>query len=245
MRKTIIILIIIALLCSGFLIAFIVFNSDNDSEDNNIKTLDSNMYEIENGSITIDVKNVDSFINDLQTHADEIDTALENEHLIELYYVNGIDINNAYIKLFKYEDYNSIEFRFNKYDIEKQSGYQYFVTINSSDGMDILKTYFDKICEDYNISFSFNKLKNSDSYERVDGPFKLGDYTYKYKITVSGRIPSSRAITTYCFYSNVEEISFHRAWLASGLSSNLDDYFEIEEAVTVLRADCIKGKADY
>ena len=32
---------------------------------------------------------------------------------------------------------------------------------------------------------------------------------------------------------NIEDITFEQAWKASGLSSNMDDYFDIDEAVLV------------
>ena len=36
--------------------------------------------------------------------------------------------------------------------------------------------------------------------------------------------------STFVFLSNIEEITFDQAWKASGLSSNMDDYFDIEDA---------------
>jgi hypothetical protein len=37
----------------------------------------------------------------------------------------------------------------------------------------------------------------------------------------------------FVYLSNVEEISFERAYMAAGLSSNMDDYFDPSEAVLV------------
>ena len=39
--------------------------------------------------------------------------------------------------------------------------------------------------------------------------------------------------STYIYLSNKEDITFEQAWKASGLSSNMDDYFDIDEAVLV------------
>ena len=39
--------------------------------------------------------------------------------------------------------------------------------------------------------------------------------------------------STYIYLSNIEDITFEQAWKASGLSSNMDDYFDIDEAVLV------------
>ena len=39
--------------------------------------------------------------------------------------------------------------------------------------------------------------------------------------------------TVYVYLSNKSEMSFEEAWKASGLSSNTDDYYSIEEAVLV------------
>ena len=39
--------------------------------------------------------------------------------------------------------------------------------------------------------------------------------------------------STFIYLSNIEDIPFDRAVMASGLSSNMDDYFSPEEAVFV------------
>ena len=36
-----------------------------------------------------------------------------------------------------------------------------------------------------------------------------------------------------CYLSNIEDISFQKDMMASRLSSNIEDYFNIEEAVLV------------
>lgn len=70
-------------------------------------------------------------------------------------------------------------------------------------------------------------------YEMSDGTWKTDDYAYQYKLVVAGRLHNAVDDITYTILSNIEEISFEQAWKASGLSSNLDDYFQPEDAVFV------------
>ena len=48
-----------------------------------------------------------------------------------------------------------------------------------------------------------------------------------------GRLSNAVKDSTYIYLSNIEDITFEQAWKASGLSSNMDDYFDIDEAVLV------------
>ena len=70
-------------------------------------------------------------------------------------------------------------------------------------------------------------------YEMSDGTWQMGGHTYKYRLEISGRQPSAVKDTTYVYLSNIEEISFQKAMMASGLSSNTEDYFSVEEAILV------------
>ena len=70
-------------------------------------------------------------------------------------------------------------------------------------------------------------------YEMSDGTWMYGDRTYKYRLEISGRMPSAVKDSTFVYLSNIEEISFYRAYMAAGLSSNTDDYFSSKEAVLV------------
>lgn len=67
-------------------------------------------------------------------------------------------------------------------------------------------------------------------YEMSDGTWKTDDYAYQYKLMVTGRLHNAVRDTTYTILSNIEDITFEQAWKASGLSSNLNDYFKAEEA---------------
>ena len=69
--------------------------------------------------------------------------------------------------------------------------------------------------------------------EMSDGTWQFDGNTYKYRLEISGRMPNAVKDSTYIYLSNIENISFQKAMMASGLSSNMEDYFAIEEAVLV------------
>ena len=58
-------------------------------------------------------------------------------------------------------------------------------------------------------------------------------YTYKYRLVITGRLNNAVKDTTYIVLSNVQGITFEQAWKASGLSSNMDDYFDPADAVII------------
>lgn len=66
-----------------------------------------------------------------------------------------------------------------------------------------------------------------------DGTWKTDGHTYQHKLVISGRLNNAVRDITYTILSNVENITFEQAWKASGLSSNIEDYFKIEDAVFV------------
>ena len=70
-------------------------------------------------------------------------------------------------------------------------------------------------------------------YEMADGTWMCDDYTYKYRLEISGRMPNAAADSTFVYLSNIEEIPFERAYMAAGVSSSTEDYFQQEEAVLV------------
>lgn len=70
-------------------------------------------------------------------------------------------------------------------------------------------------------------------YEMKDGTWMCDGNHYQYRLEISGRIPNAVKDSTFVYLSNIEEISFQEAYMASGLSSNMDDYFTPEEAVLV------------
>lgn len=69
--------------------------------------------------------------------------------------------------------------------------------------------------------------------ELSDGTYECDGYIYRYRLEITGRTPAAIMDSTYVYLSNIEEISFEKAYMAGGLSSNTEDYFEPEEAVLV------------
>ena len=70
-------------------------------------------------------------------------------------------------------------------------------------------------------------------YEMSDGTWDCDGYTYKYRLEIKGTMPNATAESTFVYLSNMDNISFERAWKAAGLSSNIEDYFSIDDAVLV------------
>ncbi len=70
-------------------------------------------------------------------------------------------------------------------------------------------------------------------YEMSDNTWKTDEYTYKYRLIITGRLNNATKDITYTILSNRENITFEQAWKASGLSSNLNDYFQAEDAIIV------------
>ena len=71
-------------------------------------------------------------------------------------------------------------------------------------------------------------------YEKLsDGTYRCEGQIYKYRLEISGRMPNAAKDSTFVYLSNLESISFEKAWKASGLSSDLNDYFKKEEATLV------------
>lgn len=70
-------------------------------------------------------------------------------------------------------------------------------------------------------------------YEMSDGTWKTDKNSYKYRLEITGRMSNAAKESTFIYLSNVEEISFERAYMAAGLSSNMDDYFDPKDAVLV------------
>lgn len=69
--------------------------------------------------------------------------------------------------------------------------------------------------------------------QNTDGTWECEGINYKYKLGVSGIMPNSDNDILFIYLSNLEEITFEQAWKASGLSSDLNDYFDVKDAVLV------------
>ncbi len=70
-------------------------------------------------------------------------------------------------------------------------------------------------------------------YELSDGTWQCDGYTYQYRLEIRGRMPNAVKDSLYVYLSNIEDISFQKAMMAGGLSSNTEDYFSLDEAVLV------------
>ncbi len=71
-------------------------------------------------------------------------------------------------------------------------------------------------------------------YELSDGSYRTeSGHSYKYRLVIEGRMHLAARDSTYVVLSNSKDITFDQAWKAAGYSSNLDDYFNPEDAVIV------------
>ena len=70
-------------------------------------------------------------------------------------------------------------------------------------------------------------------YEMSDGTWKTDDYTYQYRLEITGRMGGAVKDSTFVYLSNREDISFEQAWKAAGFSSSMSDYFKEEDAKLV------------
>lgn len=67
-------------------------------------------------------------------------------------------------------------------------------------------------------------------YEMNDGTWRTDDQAYQYRLEITGRMETAAKDSTFVFLSNIKDITFEQAWKAAGLSSNMDDYFDVEVA---------------
>jgi len=70
-------------------------------------------------------------------------------------------------------------------------------------------------------------------YQMEDGTWVADGYSYLFRLEVTGRMRASEKSCTYIILSNRKDITFDEAWKASGISSNLNDYFALGDAVIV------------
>ena len=85
---------------------------------------------------------------------------------------------------------------------------------------ELVEEYFDK-------GEFVNMVKH---YKMSDGTWKTDNYTYKYRLEITGRMNAAEKDSTFVFLSNIKEISFEQAWKASGFSSSMADYFKEADA---------------
>jgi hypothetical protein len=70
-------------------------------------------------------------------------------------------------------------------------------------------------------------------YKLSDDTWEYDGQIYKYRLVIKGTMPNAKTNSTFTYLSNIENITFERAWKAAGLSSNMNDYFSVEDAVLV------------
>lgn len=86
----------------------------------------------------------------------------------------------------------------------------------------------------YNESKIIEEVKGFDTYYKMSNDtWQYKGFIYKYRLEISGIMPNTNKVVTYIYLSNLENITFNQALMASGLSSNLNDYFQPNEAVLV------------
>ena len=66
-----------------------------------------------------------------------------------------------------------------------------------------------------------------------DGTWSCNDRSYEYRLERRGRLPNAECDSVFVYLSNLPDISFEQAAMASGLSSDTADYFAAEDAVLV------------
>ena len=105
------------------------------------------------------------------------------------------------------------------------------ITADDHFGAEIYEpTPSEQIDEKYdNEEFVITKLH----YENLDGEWVSEGYTYKYRLEITGRMNQAAKNTTFIVLSNTEDITFDQTWKASGLSSNMADYFDPGVSVIV------------
>ena len=105
------------------------------------------------------------------------------------------------------------------------------ITVDDHFGAEIYEpTPSEQIDEKYdNEEFVITKLH----YENQDGEWVSEGYTYKYRLEITGRMNQAAKNTTFIVLSNTEDITFDQTWKASGLSSNMADYFDPGVSVIV------------
>jgi len=105
----------------------------------------------------------------------------------------------------------------------KNNVFPYVVNTYEKTSAELIQEYYD----------TSKVVVRSTYYELSDGTWKSGDYSYKYKLELTGRLNNAKKDSRYIILSNIKDITFEQAWKAEGLSSNSNDYFNPEIAVIV------------
>jgi len=96
----------------------------------------------------------------------------------------------------------------------------------------VVKTYYS--VDDTHAPFNENEFSVLVRYYQMsNGTWRTDNYTYKYRLIITGRPRAAKRDCSFVFLSNTKDITFEQAWKASGMSSSLSDYFDEEIAVFV------------
>ncbi|MDI9468998.1 MAG: immunogenic protein [Bacillota bacterium] len=75
---------------------------------------------------------------------------------------------------------------------------------------------------------------NVKTYAQMDDGIWVGDgNSYQQRLEFMGRLENTEYNFDFIYVSNLGEISFDEAWRASGLSSDLLDYFPLNDTILV------------
>ncbi len=120
---------------------------------------------------------------------------------------------------------NIVQPDFDKEQLDKMFGTDEIYIVNT-----YLPTPEDKVSE-FIENNKLNFIKKH--YQLSDGTWMTDEYSYKYKLEITGRMNNAAKDTTYVILSNNPDITFDMALKAFGYSSNSEDYFDEEDAVFV------------
>ena len=118
---------------------------------------------------------------------------------------------------------------------DNKNGADEFLSDHYHGGSSLSRLTNDKI-PDRKAGIGVKKTYESDFgryYELDDGTWSYDGRNYKYRLEIAGRMNNAAEDSTFIYLSNIEDIPFDRAVMASGLGSNTADYFSPEEAVFV------------
>lgn len=98
----------------------------------------------------------------------------------------------------------------------------------------VVETYAETPSDQVDACWDNDEYVNLTTYYKMsDGTWKTRDYVYPYRLEITGRMRSAVKDSSYIYLSKTKNITFEQACKASGLSSNINDYFDEEEAILV------------
>lgn len=69
-------------------------------------------------------------------------------------------------------------------------------------------------------------------YQMSDGTWRTDDYTYQYRLVITGRLNNAVKDTTFIILSNTKDVTFDQAW-KTWLASGTKDLLAPKDAVIV------------